>query len=116
MTPLGRCCRKSPRHPADTQQSNHRTQLFESNLRFRSENPRKSEPPKIFFRPHRPTSRHFLSCECTAPPRARSRGCGRCGPAIGVHDRAAAEVVTRLARAARKMLRSKYDVDIVLGV
>ena len=32
---VGRCCRKSPRHPADTQQSNHRSPLSESNLRFR---------------------------------------------------------------------------------
>jgi hypothetical protein len=31
---LDRCCRKSPPHPADTQQSNHRSRLVESSLRF----------------------------------------------------------------------------------
>src|SRR5215471_3231921 len=29
-----RCCRKTRRHPAGTQQSNHRSPLFESNLRL----------------------------------------------------------------------------------
>ena len=43
-------------HPADTQQSNHRSRLFESNLRLCAhfESMLLRDPPKIFFRQHRP--------------------------------------------------------------
>src|SRR5215831_12048759 len=52
MSVIDRYCRQSPRHPADTQQSNHRSRLFESNLRFRRSilNQYCSEiPSKSFF-------------------------------------------------------------------
>src|SRR6266481_2203699 len=53
---VGRCCRKSPRRPTGTQQSNHRSRLLNQTcaLDARFESTLLRDPPKIFFPQRRP--------------------------------------------------------------